>query len=113
MTQPLKNWNEMEDGTVLDSIGGSESYPTGSWRRLVPKLDLTKCVHCLLCWWFCPDSSVKLSNAKIIGIDLDHCKGCGICAEVCPPKIKAITLSEPGDNTSPAGSQEQKGAPLP
>jgi len=25
-------------------------------------------------------------------IDYKYCKGCGICAEECPPKVKAITM---------------------
>ncbi|MEK7679190.1 MAG: 4Fe-4S binding protein [Deltaproteobacteria bacterium] len=28
------------------------------------------------------------------GFDLEHCKGCGICAVECPDKVKAITMEE-------------------
>ena len=95
---------------MLDSSGSSVEYPTGTWRRKSPLLDIKKCVHCLLCWWYCPDSSIKVSNSKIIGIDLDHCKGCGICAEVCPPKVKAISMTESDGETDTAGPQAQKEA---
>ena len=30
----------------------------------------------------------------LTGIDYEHCKGCGICAEVCP--FDAITMKEGG-----------------
>ena len=26
----------------------------------------------------------------MVGIDLDYCKGCGICAAACPPRTAAI-----------------------
>lgn len=29
---------------------------------------------------------------KTYEIDLDFCKGCGMCAEECPDKAKAITM---------------------
>jgi len=43
-----------------------------------------------MCWLFCPDFSVKISEkegkVERVDIDYDYCKGCGICAEVCPTK---------------------------
>ena len=35
---------------------------------------------------------MKIENGKVVGIDLDHCKGCGICAEECPRK--AVSMIE-------------------
>ena len=28
----------------------------------------------------------------MIGIDMDHCKGCGICVEVCPTNPKSLLM---------------------
>jgi len=33
-----------------------------------------------------------VEDGKVVDIDLDHCKGCGICAYECPPKVQAITM---------------------
>ena len=41
-------------------------------------------MNCLLCWLYCPDSAIALDGETFTGFDLDYCKGCGICAEVCP-----------------------------
>jgi 2-oxoacid:acceptor oxidoreductase delta subunit (pyruvate/2-ketoisovalerate family) len=41
-------------------------------------------VDCLLCWLYCPDSAVELDGTAFAGFDLDVCKGCEICAEMCP-----------------------------
>jgi 2-oxoacid:acceptor oxidoreductase delta subunit (pyruvate/2-ketoisovalerate family) len=59
---------------------------TGTYRTGVrPEADLAKCVNCLLCWIYCPDSAIRLDEAAAFsGVDLDFCKGCEICAEVCP-----------------------------
>jgi pyruvate ferredoxin oxidoreductase delta subunit len=35
---------------------------------------------------------VKLDGTVFTGFDLDHCKGCEICAEVCP--VDAIEMVE-------------------
>jgi pyruvate ferredoxin oxidoreductase delta subunit len=46
----------------------------------------------MICWVFCPDGAIQIENGKVVGIDLDHCKGCGICAEECPRK--AVSMVE-------------------
>ncbi len=92
-----KGWKELPIGGVIDEAGSAESYETGSWRTFRPVRDESKCTHCLRCWIFCPDSAIKVKDGKIVEIDLQHCKGCGICAEVCPPKIRAIEMVKESD----------------
>jgi pyruvate ferredoxin oxidoreductase delta subunit len=78
----------------------SISYPkkgamgkTGSWRVFKPVMHEEKCVKCLLCWIFCPESCILRENERI-SIDYEYCKGCGICANEC--KVKAITMEMEG-----------------
>jgi 2-oxoacid:acceptor oxidoreductase delta subunit (pyruvate/2-ketoisovalerate family) len=43
------------------------------------------CFECDNCFGVCPDNAViKLGPGKRFQIDLDFCKGCGICAQECP-----------------------------
>ncbi|MCK4909669.1 MAG: 4Fe-4S binding protein, partial [Planctomycetes bacterium] len=35
---------------------------------------------------------VQVKDGKVVEFDLKYCKGCGICAEECPAKGKAITM---------------------
>lgn len=87
-----KSWKDLPMGGIIDEPGNAVQYNTGSWRTYAPLWDKDKCTHCFLCWIFCPDDSIKTKDGKIIGIDYYHCKGCGICAEECPDKIKAIKM---------------------
>jgi len=44
------------------------------------------CTLCGVCWYFCPDASVVVSDKgpqKVV-FDLDFCKGCAICSVSCP-----------------------------
>ncbi len=73
------------------------SYPkegamgkTGSWRVFKPVFNKDKCVKCLRCWIFCPEGAVKKNKDGSVSIDMDYCKGCGICANVC--NVKAIIM---------------------
>jgi Pyruvate/2-oxoacid:ferredoxin oxidoreductase delta subunit len=51
------------------------------------------CNVCLQCVSFCPDASIRLDEDEAsVEVDLDHCKGCGICAYECPRGI--ITMEE-------------------
>lgn len=89
---PRRSWQELDRGPAIPG-GSSREFLTGSWRTgEQPLLDLVRCTHCMLCWLYCPDSSILVANGRVTGIDFDHCKGCGICAEVCPVKVKAITM---------------------
>jgi pyruvate ferredoxin oxidoreductase delta subunit len=85
-------YKELPMGGKILEAGNSDRYETGGWRTFVPVHDAEKCTHCLLCWILCPDSAIIVKDGKWAGFDLKHCKGCGICAEECPPKIKAITM---------------------
>lgn len=71
-------------GATIFEAGNAAKYNTGSWRSLRPVRDEEKCTQCLICFMFCPDSSIPVENDEITDFDLDHCKGCGICAEECP-----------------------------
>ena len=88
----LKNWNEVPIGGAVDEPGSARENKTGSWRVERPVWSEAKCIHCLRCWVFCPDMSINTVDGKVTGINYDYCKGCGICAQVCPEKVKAITM---------------------
>lgn len=80
------SWRKTSPGGVVDTAGNTFLLETGSWRSIRPVLDLERCVHCMICWAYCPDSSFIIKDEKLVGIDYDHCKGCGICAKECPKK---------------------------
>ncbi|MBU0687178.1 MAG: 4Fe-4S binding protein [Candidatus Margulisbacteria bacterium] len=90
MTKP--GWKELKLGDVLEA-GTAAAFETGDWRSEKPIFHKDRCIHCLQCWIHCPDTSVIVKNQKVEGFDYKHCKGCGICAKVCPVKgEKAITM---------------------
>jgi pyruvate ferredoxin oxidoreductase delta subunit len=91
MKKKQKGWKDLPIGLVTEA-GSSEEFETGDWRSEKPIWDEKKCTHCLICWIYCPDSAIMVKDGKVQGIDYRYCKGCGICAEECPPKIKAITM---------------------
>ena len=76
--------DEFPRGAVIPAAGNSEGYVTGGWRSERPYRDEEVCTQCMLCWIFCPDTSVTVENGQVTGFDYDHCKGCGICAHECP-----------------------------
>ena len=90
----LKGWKDIPIGGMIVEAGNAMEYMTGDWRAFRPIRDATKCIHCLMCWVFCPDSSIMVKDSQMVGFDLDHCKGCGICAAQCP--TKCIEMIEEG-----------------
>jgi len=96
-------WNTFEIGSVLRPFEGSAidvveklpedrlyspansfSISVADWRIEKPLLKLDECIHCQFCWIYCPDMSIISRDKKMESIDYEHCKGCGICVEVCP-----------------------------
>jgi 2-oxoacid:acceptor oxidoreductase delta subunit (pyruvate/2-ketoisovalerate family) len=75
----------MRDAAALNIIPHMKcphrTMTTGSWRSSRPVMAPDKCNLCLLCWVFCPEGAIR--QAPDLSIDLDYCKGCGICASEC------------------------------
>ena len=86
----FKNIKDLPPMTV--STGSMLINKTGGWRSLRPVVDAEKCTSCMICWKFCPE--VCITPEDVPEIDMDYCKGCGICAVESP--TGAITLIEEG-----------------
>ncbi len=85
-------------GGIIVDVGNAVKYRTGSWRTQRPIFNAEACTNCLLCWINCPDGAILVPEGKVSGIDEMHCKGCGICAQVCPTKpVKAMTMAQGGE----------------
>ncbi len=85
-----KPWRELPLAGAV-APGETARPETGGWRTgSKPEVDLSKCVNCLVCWLYCPDSAIRLDGTTFVGFDLAHCKGCELCAEICP--VRAITM---------------------
>lgn len=85
MSSELKKYRELPIGGALPRELAQHPI-TGNWRTgEKPRVSLDSCVNCLICWIDCPDASVLVNDGTTFyGFDYDHCKGCGICAAVCP-----------------------------
>ena len=80
----LRTWDELPAAGVV-TRDESLRPRTGNYRTgLRPEVELAKCVDCLLCWLYCPDSAIVIEDTHFTGFDLEVCKGCEICSEVCP-----------------------------
>ncbi len=87
MDKKLKSWQELPCGAIITDMGAVKGNKTGAWRSMRPIWNKEKCRQCLVCWIYCPDSAITVKEGKMVGIDYTYCKGCGICAQVCPAKV--------------------------
>jgi len=91
----IVDYKELVVGDRVINPGNSKEFKTGDWRSKVPVVDSSNCIDCLTCWIYCPDDCVIVEDGKLMGFKLSHCKGCGICAQVCPRHT--ITMKEEED----------------
>jgi len=71
----LKGFSEVNLGLTSDEarISTSRCFSCGT------------CNYCYNCYFFCPEGVISLDPLhQTKTVDLDHCKGCGTCAKVCP-----------------------------
>ena len=93
--QRLMDWQELAKGCLIQEAATSLNFKTGDWRSMRPVWSEDKCIQCLFCWVYCPDSAILVEDEKVVGIDYEHCKGCEICHVECPTKPeKAITMEK-------------------
>jgi len=70
----------------------SYTATVASWRVIKPVYNRDVCIDCQNCWVWCPDTSIISRDKQMLGIDYDHCKGCGVCVEVCPTNPKSLLM---------------------
>ena len=71
----LKGFSEVNLGLTSDEArkASSRCFSCGT------------CNYCRNCYFFCPEGAIALDPLQQTKtVDLDHCKGCGTCAKVCP-----------------------------
>ena len=109
------------DKLPSSAFNADGSVPTGTTKYekrgvavLVPKWDETKCIQCNQCSFICPHACIRPAVVKegenkpisfvtkpMIGnkgyefrmqVSPLDCMGCGVCADICPAKEKALTM---------------------
>jgi len=116
--EELVGWDAVTQGVVINSFEGdatgvvdmkaeertysdfnSYTATVASWRVIKPVYNRDICIDCQNCWVWCPDTSIISRDKQMLGIDYDHCKGCGVCVEVCPTNPKSLLMfGETEDN---------------
>lgn len=92
-----KGWRNLPPGGIVDRPATALEYKTGTWRAFRPIRNKDKKIcqnpeNCLVCWALCPDAAIKRVEPNELEIDMDYCKGCGVCALECP--LKAIEMEQ-------------------
>ena len=81
----LKAWRELRTGGVVIRDRPSSRGPAAGAPALKPEVDLAVCVELPALLALLPRLGDRRSTARAFaGFDLDYCKGCELCAEVCP-----------------------------
>lgn len=85
----VQSWSSYWDlppASVSLPVKGCAGH-TGDWRTYRPVINQEECIQCYHCYMYCPEGTVLIDDETgKVSYDYDYCKGCGICAEMCPKK---------------------------
>ncbi len=91
--------------------GSTLDTKTTAWRARKPIFKQEECTGCETCRLSCPEGCVFKVDKKKYDVNLDYCKGCGICAEECPVKDILMQLEtgceEPEEDEQEAASEKE------
>ncbi len=112
---PVSTFKGIEDGTFMQ---GTSRYEKRTVAVSVPQWNVDKCIQCNQCSLVCPHAAIRpvllteeeaasapasFVTKDAIGPQLKglkfrmqvsprDCLGCGVCANVCPEKVQALTM---------------------
>ncbi len=112
---PVSTFVGIEDGTFMQ---GTSQYEKRTVAVSVPSWDAGKCIQCNQCSLVCPHAAIRpvllteeeaasapetfvtkdatgpqLKGLKFrMQVSPRDCLGCGVCANVCPEKVQALTM---------------------
>ena len=79
---------------VVVQPGTTRDQKMTGWRVYRPRFLQENCIGDRSCELCCPDGAVYRIEKRKFDVDLDACKGCGICAEMCPVEDIVMELEE-------------------
>lgn len=97
---------------VVVQPGTTREEKKGGWRIYRPRHKQKDCIGCRNCELMCPDGAVFRTDKKKFDADMDACKGCGICAEMCPVDDIDMVIEAEGDEQANVPGPRVKGAPV-
>ena len=86
---------------VVVQPGTTREEKKSGWRVYRPRHRQEECIGCRECELLCPDGAIYRIDRKKFDADMDACKGCGICAEMCPVDDIDMVLETEGGGRPP------------
>ena len=89
------------DQRRCDWVEAVECYSEEQARLAASRcLATIECTWCEVCELLCPDLCITRDpDTGHVRIDLDHCKGCGLCAHFCPKGAIQMEVEHTGEVT--------------
>lgn len=104
---------QIEPGGLMDPDTAQLARHKGDWRSVRQAVFAKDhCITCGRCFIHCPEDAIihamhdpqAVASTGILGVDLERCTGCGMCAAVCPVNengYKAIVMVDAGAEHRP------------